>query len=585
MSLPWEALEQAGALALVDVELGRALGRLGGEADERVLLAVALAQRALREGHPCLDLEAWAERALGEPDAAPLCTAPTLAVWRDALAASPLLTPSPRWGLAPLVLDRGRLYFARMHDHERVVAQRLRSLAARNLPTPALDDALVDQLFPPIAEPPDLQRAAALAARTRALSAIVGGPGTGKTSTVVKLLALLVRDALALGQAAPRMLLLAPTGKAAQRLSEAIGRARDALRIDPAIRAAIPADAQTIHRALGPVPDGLPRFRHGEDAPLDADLVLVDEASMIDLALMRHLLAAIPAHARVVLLGDADQLASVEAGSVLDDLCRADAPGTPLAGVVSRLTRSYRYPAHSGIARLARAIHTGSYEGLCAVRDARLPDASISHEPHAGRAPRGLIRLALDGYAGLTRTRVEDRLATLDKFRVLTAHRRGPASTEQLNALLAAAVFGARAQGGAYSGRPVMIALNDYTTQLFNGDVGVLQRDRDGALRAYFRRDDGSLRNVALARLPEHESVFAMTIHKSQGSEFDHVAVVLPEQASPMLSRELLYTAVTRAKKRVSIFASEEALRACLAPRPARASGLCERLSAPSDAP
>jgi exodeoxyribonuclease V alpha subunit len=583
VTLPWTELEACGALASVDVELALALGRIAGETNESALLAVALTQRALREGHACLELASWGGAPLTGPAGgdAP-CHVPARDALLDALAASPLVRAAPPWQLAPLVLEGDRLYLARVHDHECAVARSLRALAARSLPSPEADPALVDQLFAPAAEPPDLQRSAALAARTRALSVIVGGPGTGKTSTVVKLLALLVRDALVLGAGAPRILLLAPTGKAAQRLSEAIGRARDALPVDEAIRAAIPADAQTLHRALGPVPDGSPRFRHGEALPLDADIVLVDEASMIDLALMRHLLAAIPASARVILLGDADQLASVEAGSVLDDMCRADVPASPLAGVVSRLTKSYRYPASSGIARLARAIHGGHYDALCALRDARLADVTISHEPHGGRAPRGLVRLCADAYAGLNRPKPDDRLQTLDRFRVLAAHRRGPGSTEQLNQILARTVFGTRAvPAGDYAGRPVMISVNDYTTQLFNGDVGVLHRDRDGALRAYFRRDDGTLRTVAHARLPEHDSVFAMTIHKSQGSEFDHVAVVLPEEPSPMLSRELLYTAVTRAKKRVTLYASERALRACLAQRPARASGLRERLIAP----
>jgi len=273
----------------------------------------------------------------------------------------------------------------------------------------------------------------------------------------------------------------------------------------------------------------------------------------------------------------------VEAGSVLDDICHADVVGSPLAGCVSRLLRSYRYDARSAIAQVARAIHEGDYQKLCAVRDRRLPDATISHESQGALgAPRGLLRMATRAYAGLTRARVEDKLAALDSFRVLTAHRRGKASTEQLNPLIARALFGGRATlSQGYAGRPIMISNNDYATALYNGDVGVLYREpRDGSVMACFRADDRSLRKLASARLPAHESVYAMTIHKSQGSEFEHVAIVLPEQPSPLLSRELLYTAVTRARKSVTIFASEASLRACLAAKLQRASGLTGRLIA-----
>jgi exodeoxyribonuclease V alpha subunit len=580
------SLEQAGVLSPLDTELAETLCRIAGEESPVVMLAVALTRRALGAGHACLDLKALASQPLcAEDQAEPgQFRAPNLAELLPALARSPLLRPSPPWELAPLLLDAdNKLYFARMHDHESEVASQLRRIALRTLAPPAGDAALLDALFPPqssVAEP-DLQRAAAEASRARALSVIVGGPGTGKTSTVVKLLALLIHDAHARAEPAPRILLVAPTGKAAQRLSESIGKARDGLPLPPQIRAEIPSETSTIHRALGTLPEGPQRFQHGPTLPLPCDVLLIDEASMIDLALMRHLLSAVPLHARVIRLGDADQLASVEAGSVLDDICRADVARSPLAGCVSRLLRSYRYDPRSGIAQVARAIHEGDYQKLCAVRDRRLPDATISHEVQGALgAPRGLLRLATRAYAGLTRARVEDKLAALDGFRVLTAHRRGKASTELLNPLIARAVFGGRAAlAQSYAGRPIMIATNDYATGLYNGDVGVLYREpRDGSVLACFRADDRSLRRLSSARLPAHESVYAMTIHKSQGSEFEHVAVVLPEQPSPLLSRELLYTAVTRARKSVAIFASEASLQACLAAKLRRASGLTARL-------
>jgi exodeoxyribonuclease V alpha subunit len=411
-------------------------------------------------------------------------------------------------------------------------------------------------------------------------SMLVGGPGTGKTSTCVKLLALLAASALASGREPPKVLLLAPTGKAAQRLSEAIGSARDKLPIAEAVRAAIPSTAQTIHRALKATPNGRTRFRHDALEPLDCDVLLLDEASMVDLALMRHLLDALPAHARLIMLGDPDQLSAVEAGGVLTDLCVAASEAeSPLAHCLSRLTQSYRYAADSGIAQLASRVHAQDAEGALRILRAGYSDVSlVDKRLDAPDCP--LWSDVRKSYAGLGRDDRALRLEALDRFRVLCAHRRGPGGVLALNPSLARAVHGGRSSGEHYAGRPLLITQNDYASRLFNGDVGVEHPSRRGGpLCAYFRGETGEVRELSLARLPAHESVYAMTVHKSQGSEFDEVAIVLPETPSPLATRELLFTAITRARRGLRIYASEGVVRAAIAQRVARHSGLVPALA------
>lgn len=581
-----QQLEQRGVLSTLDVELARVLCRRADERDPELALAVAIASREVQAGHVCADLTRLAAEPLGEAEGGTdALHLPELSGWLERLARSRLVSTNGLGEARPLVLDpKRRLYLARYYEHEASVAERLLELA-RPLPESErseADGALVNALFPPREGPPDLQREAALRARERRLSVIVGGPGTGKTSTVVKLLALLVHDALAAGRPAPRTLLVAPTGKAAQRLGEAIERARERLPVSDAIKQAIETRTATVHRALGPIEGSLTRFRHHAERPFEHDLVLLDEASMVDLALMRRFLAALPRHARLIMLGDPDQLASVEAGGVLSDVCLAAShAGSPLAHVVSRLVESYRYPSHSGIAALAQAVHAQSLEHTLAALRSGHEDVLWHEPPEPGELGRALEREARERYAGLRVNDVAQRLATLDHFRVLCAHRSGPASVEQLNPLLGR-LLGQRGRQ-SYAGRPLLITQNDYATQLFNGDVGVLhvvQREgpRRRELAACFRAADGHTRAVSLARLPTHESAYALTVHKSQGSEFDHVAIVLPERGSRLLSRELLYTAITRAKRGVSLYASELALRTALSRRVERASGLVDRL-------
>jgi len=669
-----EDLTQAGVLDALDGALARALVRLARETDPRVALGIALASRAIRRGDVCADLSALAGAPVTDDDGTPIpgLTWPALAAWIPALSASPVTTtlrpddpanpsaptmsdvprpsiPRPS-SLTPLVLDvpAGRLYLRRYWSHETRLADALLARAdAGDLPhdAEALRTALAALFGPssatipagPSVDPPpdaaavDAQAVAAWVAARRSLTVVSGGPGTGKTTTVVRILVLLIGQARAVGAAPPRIHLLAPTGKAAARLAEAVGTAGAGLTIDEGIRAALPTAARTIHRALGLRGDG--RRSHDAARPLAADIVVVDEASMVDLVLMRRLVDAVAPAARLIVLGDHDQLASVDAGAVLGDICGGDrarshqaaladafaafvtstsstddaaagfggrtrstapdetvaAPRTrsPLAASVVLLTRSRRFGAASGIGRLARAIHAGDADAaLALLDDPGAPDAARFTTPpvgHDGRLSAALRDAVVAGYGPAVQAAdPAGQLDALESFRVLCAHRRGPSGVESLNDRIVAALAGmphAAMEPTGNIARAIIVRRNDYAIDLFNGDIGIVaRRPDDGARRAFFRMPDGRLRDLSPARLPPHETAFALSIHQSQGSEFDAVVVVLPDGGSPLLARELLYTAVTRARKRVTIFGTDETIRLAIGRRSVRASGLRERL-------
>lgn len=485
---------------------------------------------------------------------------------------------------APFVLeDSGRFYLSRYWRHEDCSARLLRERAAltRAPADPGQLAAGLATLFPD--DPDDRQRQAALLAQFKPLTLVSGGPGTGKTTTVVKLLALQQQQA---GDAPLRILLAAPTGKAAQRLVESIRATKQKLSLPAGLLAGIPEEARTLHRLLGAEGD-TGRYRHHAGNPLQCDLLLVDEASMIDLAMMHAVLEALPSSARLVLLGDRDQLASVEAGSVFGDLCAGEGCSADLARRLApyrvnlqvapraqglsdcriELVRSYRFAADSGIGALARASRGGDADAflgsLAAGGDvARLPSAGLRDALQSGFAAyRSAARSGDPATA----------FAAFLGFRVLCAHRQGPAGVEGLNAMLEPA------GGGWYVGRPVIVRANDYALRLFNGDIGLCLPTADG-LRIFFESAPGHYRALAPGRLPVHEPAWAMTVHQSQGSEFDEVLLVLPDAVTPVLNRPLVYTAVTRARSRFALCGSDEVLRAALAALPRRESGLVDKL-------
>jgi exodeoxyribonuclease V alpha subunit len=592
-----DAFREQGVLSDVDVQFARFVARIAHDDADDLVLAAALASRQIDRGHVCADLMDLAGRVVlpaddDDPEAGPPVQAPPLARWRRALAASPVVRDG-----GPLVLDpAGRLYLRRYFELEESLATSLQARAAVELPVdePRLR-ADVARLFP---DRPglDWQRVAAVTAVLRGLCVVSGGPGTGKTSTVVRLLALLA------GQSTRplRAGLVAPTGKAAARLQEAIRGARGTLPIDDEVRARIPDATSTIHRLLGVRRDST-ACRYGPENPLPLDLVVVDEASMVDLALMARLVTALPADARLVLLGDRDQLASVEAGAVLGDVC-GPAPGfsaaarsrietfvsgalpagrastSRLADCVVLLVESHRFGGASGIGRLAAAVNEGASARVAALLDdPALPDVT-RRDGDTGE----LVAAALAGYAAY-----HERVAggaepsalfeAFRAFRMLCAHRRGPRGAETLNERITEA---RDPRADWYPGRPVLVTQNDHALRLFNGDVGIALPDAEdhGRLRVVFEGESGRLRRISPLRLPPHETTYATTIHKSQGSEFDRVLIVLPPEDSRLLTRELLYTGITRARSTVAVWGDETVLRAAVERRLTRSSGLRDAL-------
>jgi exodeoxyribonuclease V alpha subunit len=609
-------LRAARALGPLDLRFAETLARLASERlDEKpraeVLLAAALASHQMSEGHVCVDLTDPPKMTGEDGEPVPSLQWPEPRQWIAAVAESALVAAAPsndKEPEKPLVLDAaGRVYLQRFWCHQKGLARALLTRADMTFEPgdPKRVFRELERLFPQSDPSFPWQRAAALTALRRGVTVVTGGPGTGKTATVVRMLALLVGEALAAGTRTPRVLLVAPTGKAAARLTESIEAALPKLDCDPTILtrlAELPRAAATIHRALGTFGSSVTRFRHDRDNPLVADVVVVDEASMVDLALMNRLVSAMPPSARLILLGDRDQLSSVEAGAVLGDLCDGkalergyskphledlSAPASKKRGLrdsIVRLTHSYRYDAESGIGRLAAAIRDAKPEEVLRILESdRWPDVIRVDPPADGPLAPGAEQRVLEGFgAALESTDPASALRAMDACRVLAAHRRGPFGVEALNARIVEMLRERDLVGagdGQFTGRAVLVTRNDYTLSLFNGDVGLVIRDPDDRerLAAIFAAPGGKVRRLSPARLPTHETAFAMTVHKSQGSEVDELVLVLPE-ASSLVTRELLYTAVTRARRRVVVQASRDAVVRGIETETRRASGLRDLL-------
>lgn len=641
-----DAAEAHGWLRPLDRAFARFLAEQDASAPAVLPLLGAVVSRQQADGHLCLDLSDWS--ALADEAAWP-------AAWRKAIGEAAgdhsrllrtalLAVPGDAANEgSPLVLDGSRLYLRRYWNHEWRVAQAITRRLAQPMDVPPSLAQPLARLFPDATSGTDWQRVAcALAARGR-FTVITGGPGTGKTTTVVRLLGLLQTLHR---QDAPRPLrirLAAPTGKAAARLQAAIGTQVARLDVDEAVRLTIPSQVDTLHRLLGARPDTR-RFRHDAGNPLHLDVLVIDEASMIDLEMMSAVLDALPGNARLILLGDKDQLSSVEAGAVLGDLCRrAEAAhysqatadwlrattgddlaawvsddAQPLDQHVAMLRHSHRFGADSGIGTLAQRVNRGDADAVTTWLGQ--PHTDVAWLNSAGR----LAELVLHGGAGNFAARADGDtpqgyrhyLAWLRRerpqplagseafetwargvlhafagFQLLCALRQGPYGAEGLNRQVAGILQQAGLiEGGHewYEGRPVLVTRNDYSLGLMNGDVGIALRvpDEHGALRlrvAFEVPGDAGgattrIRFVQPARLGERETVYAMTVHKSQGSEFDHAALVLPETASAVLTRELLYTGITRARRWFSLIGPKDTLAAATGQSMRRHSGLWERL-------
>jgi len=581
MTIGLEELVKIGLLSPLDRHFALSIVRLGRESNPMVELAAAVASRAVSRGHICADLNDLHTNGWLADDDTPVSKMdlPSPKAWSAALRKSPLVAahPDPRHP-RPLVFDeQGRLYLYRYADYQRRLASQIKDRASiAEKPNQELLQAGLARLFPGT-DANDAQRRAAELAVSRRFSVISGGPGTGKTYTVAKILALLQEQALALGNAPLRIQLMAPTGKAAQRLGESIANSIDTLNVDAKTRDAIPRTASTLHRGLGRRADSATRFRHNSENPLPADVVIVDEASMVDLAMMTKLIEAIPSAGRLILLGDKDQLASVEAGAILGDIYAAG-----LENCTAELTHSHRYDGTSGIGQLARAVIAGDADrAMHALATAnRVALRELESISDLGRVLTPVVNAT---FMHLRRAAPAEKLSILSELRILTAHRNGPFGATHCNPIVEQILGNAnhlQLDRDWYEGRPIIVTANDYQLDLWNGDVGVIGRAEENAsLAAFFQgRDRNTLRHLSPARLPDHETVFAMTVHKSQGSEFGRILLLLPDRPSPVLTRELIYTAITRAREHVDICGSESVLRHAIGRRVRRASGLVDLL-------
>ncbi len=551
----------AGVLEAADVLVAQRLTTLAKEEDERVALAIAFVVRALRGGSVCVDLSAVHDH-VGMPE----LPWPAPREWLAAVSGSALSAEPP-----VLHVDAGLLYLDRYWIEECHVARDVLALAAgrRGGSTPD-----VARLFPPsYAE----QRGAAEVALSRALTVLTGGPGTGKTTTVARLLALLAEQAELDGKPRLRIALAAPTGKAAARLLEAVQAEVDAL--DTADRDRLPSlAATTLHRLLGSRPDTSSRFRHNRDNRLPHDVIVVDETSMVSLTMMARLLEAVRPDSRLLLVGDPDQLASVEAGAVLADLVDGLAAANPADdSPIARLVTPHRFG--ESIGALAQAIRDGDADAALDVLAAGGDHIEwVKTEQPADTIRKVLVPHALNLREAALLGDGQAALAILDQHRLLCAHRRGPYGVTYWNRQIERWLSEQTDMplwAPWYPGRPVLVTANDYGLGLLNGDTGVAVL-RDGTLRAVM---SGQI-ELATGRLSDIDTMHAMTIHKSQGSQATDVTVLLPPQDSRLLTRELLYTAVTRAREKVRLIGTAEQLRAAVDRRAVRATGLSRRLRA-----
>ena len=553
------AFNEAGVADSSDVLVAQRLTALAKEPDERVALAVALAVRGLRGGSVCVDLAALPDQI----DVADLPW-PELDGWLAAVRASPLLAPPH-----VLRMHAGLLYLDRYWREEQQVADDLLALVSD---TPGADPARatdVDRLFPPGY---DEQRAAAELALRQRLTVLTGGPGTGKTTTVARLLALLAGEAAAAGTPRLRIALAAPTGKAAARLQEAVQLEVD--KLEPVDRQLISElHATTLHRLLGSRPDTSSRFRHDRGNRLPHDVIVVDETSMVSLTMMARLLEAVRPEARVLLVGDPDQLASVDAGAVLADL--VDGLGGRGDVRIAELRTSHRF-GHT-IGTLAAAIRAGDPDAALAVLEAGGDHVEwVADEDPSGALREVLLPQALALRRAALLGDARAALSSLDEHRLLCAHRRGPYGVAHWNRQAQRWLTEATGEpmwSDWYPGRPILVTANDYGLGLYNGDTGVAVLDQEG-LRAAIAGGN----TFATGRLSDVETMHAMTIHKSQGSQAAEVTVLMPPVESRLLTRELFYTAVTRAKDKVRVVGSDDAVRAAIERRAVRATGLASRL-------
>lgn len=579
----------------------------GGSSDILGVVASMLSND-VGEGHICLNLADIAGHEILIDTKT--VSIPELEGLRKSLLKMPVVGRPGEY--RPLVLDdAGRLYLYRYWKYERDLAEVILRKAGTNC-IPIDQEILcrsLTALFPDTeAASPDWQKAAAIASLRKKFTIISGGPGTGKTSTVIKIIALLLMQ---VKDESMRIALAAPTGKSAMRLKASILSMKESLKCEDCVKALIPEEVSTVHRLLGVIA-GSVHFRYSDQNPLAYDVVIVDEASMVPLTLMARLAQALKQDSRLILIGDQNQLASVEAGAVLGDICgsgrqeifthefrdlftrltgislpasKTEDQSFPLADAMIILKQNYRFSTDSGISAAGQAVNEGKgRDALGIFKDSTFPDIVWHNVPGPERLKTDIMNAVLEGYgAYLAAGTAEEALRLFDTFRFLCALHQGPYGAAGINdaieeILAAKELINPRDRW--YRGRPVLITVNDYSMKLFNGDIGIIfpDPDEDGRHYVFFPASDGGVRKVSPVRLPAHETVYAMTIHKSQGSEFDRIHMILPGKDFEILTRELIYTGMTRARNKVDIWGKEEIVVNAISRKIERRSGLKDAL-------
>lgn len=602
-------LREKGIFNNLDIHFAKLMTCLSNRKSSELFLAAALVSSYKRQGHICIDLSAMGGTHL--PDEVSDISCPEADKW--VLELRKCTAVGEPGEFKPMILDnKSRLYMHRYHEYQHKLVDSIKLRINEDINDINLLKLKkeIEQMFPvpSIKEAQDWQKVAAFTAITKRFCVITGGPGTGKTTTVVKIIALLL--ALA-DHIKPRIALTAPTGKAAARLKEAIKNVGEELNIPKIIADAIPVEVSTIHRLLGYIPDS-PYFRHHAENQLPVDVVIVDEASMVDMALMSKLVQALAPQTQLILLGDEDQLASVEAGAVLGDICdtgnthdfsvefadnlkkmtgceleirKNKGTESGICDSIIRLEKSYRFGENSGISLLSRAINSGDGRlALELAKSSKHTNVRWQQLPgHKGLAS-GIKDMVINGFGDYLRAKKHsDIFKWFERFRILCALRKGPFGSVAVNQLVEMILKEERLidpEKVWYSGRPILMKGNDYRLQLFNGDIGVTLPDpeSDNDLRVFFQGMDGNLRKFHPLRVAEHETAYAMTVHKSQGSEFDKVLLVLSDRESPVLTRELLYTGITRARDVVEIWGNEDIFHTAVHNCTERMSGLRDAL-------
>ncbi|AFP85381.1 DNA helicase/exodeoxyribonuclease V, alpha subunit [secondary endosymbiont of Heteropsylla cubana] len=610
--------QQLSCFRSIDVQFGLMVATRSDDNQGLMLLASVWVSANTAMGHVCLPLKDLNRKNLFSGRMPELARRawihagnPSLKDWKKCLLASQAVSDGSR--PTPLVLEHDNLYLQRMWEYECIVANFFNQ--PRIIPIKLDEVRIADVLrryFPGDTHVVNWQKVATAIAITNFVVLISGGPGTGKTSTVAKVLASLLQISNQQQQYL-RIVMAAPTGKAAIRLSQSLGLALQHLELNEEQKKQLPREAVTLHRLLGLETDSQ-RMRYHSNNLLNLDILIIDEASMIDLPMMAHLVSAVPAKARVIFFGDHCQLSSVESGAVFKDICQFiksgyslnrreqlkrltgfTLPGEKVRDVfrvsdsLCLLRKSYRFNKNSGIAKLANAINSGNGKtALKLLKSSTVKDIDYISLYNL-KDYQSMIDNCIQGYQDYLRclhNNDEPRviLESFNRFRLLCALRNGIFGVEGLNcsieqALNRIGLITLDNGNSSYLGRPIMIMENEVSMGLYNGDIGLVLSKNIYSLCVYFPLSDGGVKEVPISLLPKHETAFSMTVHKSQGSEFERVVLVLPNKTSSLLTRELFYTAVTRVRKRFSLYARDDIVRHIISNRIQRNSGLVQRLS------